>query len=91
MLEFNSFFGPLFPSRDVEADAVLSRDTTVVISSIKCSNKTLELVRKGFFFNSILDSEFKFSLVVEFDALLFSYDGLLLLTACIYLMSFYRS
>lgn len=48
MLEFDSLLGPIVPSRDVGTDVVLSREITDMISSIKCLNTTLELL-KGFF------------------------------------------
>lgn len=60
-------------------DVVLSREIIDVVSSIKCLNTTLELP-KGFLKNSILVSEFKISLVIKFDALLFLFDVLLLLS-----------
>lgn len=40
------------------------------------------------FFYSTFDSVLKFSLVIKFDVLFSSYDGLLLLSVCIYVMSF---
>lgn len=89
MLEFHNLLGPFIPSRDLGTDVVLSRRMTDVISSIKCLNITLELLIS--FFYSTFDSVVKFSLVIKFDVLFSSYDGLLLLSVCIYVMSFYRS
>lgn len=80
MLEFDSLLGPVIPSRDVGTGVVLSREMTDVISSIKCLNTTLELL-KGFFFYSTLDSELKISLVIKFDAFFFLYDVLFLVSA----------
>lgn len=53
MLEFDSLLGPVIPSRDVGTGVVLSREMIDVISSIKCLNTTLELL-KGFFFILLL-------------------------------------
>lgn len=45
MLEFDRLLGPVIPSRDVGTGVVLTREVIELVSSIKCLNTALELLK----------------------------------------------